>query len=33
MRLSLHRSMSQAQRYYDDVDIEENPATDLLGDT
>ncbi|WP_245510818.1 tyrosine-type recombinase/integrase [Antarcticimicrobium sediminis] len=31
MRLSLHRSMAQAQRYYDDVDIAENPATDLLG--
>ena len=31
MRLSLHRSMAQAQKYYDDVDITENPATDLLG--
>lgn len=31
MRLSLHRSMAQAQKYYDDVDIAENPATDLLG--
>ena len=30
MRLSLHRSMTQAQRYYDDVEITENPATDLL---
>ncbi|TDK45729.1 tyrosine-type recombinase/integrase [Antarcticimicrobium luteum] len=30
MRLSLHRSMAQAQRYYDDVDITENPAADLL---
>lgn len=30
MRLSLHRSMAQAQKYYDDVDITENPATDLL---
>ncbi len=30
MRLSLHRSMAQAQRYYDDVDVAENPATDLL---
>ncbi|WP_118138389.1 tyrosine-type recombinase/integrase [Oceanicella sp. SM1341] len=30
MRLSLHRSMAQAQRYYDDVDIAVNPATDLL---
>ncbi len=31
MRLSLHRSMAQAQKYYDDVDIADNPATDLLG--
>ncbi|WP_372572106.1 tyrosine-type recombinase/integrase [Ruegeria jejuensis] len=31
MRLSLHRSVVQAQKYYDDVDIAENPATDLLG--
>ncbi|MFV0514773.1 MAG: tyrosine-type recombinase/integrase [Jhaorihella sp.] len=31
MRLSLHRSMAQALRYYDDVDLSENPATDLLG--
>ncbi len=31
MRLSLHRSMAQAQKYYDDVDIAENPTTDLLG--
>ena len=30
MRLSLHRSTAQAHRYYDDVDIAENPATDLL---
>ena len=30
MRLSLHRSMAQAQKYYDDVEIEENPAADLL---
>ncbi len=30
MRLSLHRSAVQAQRYYSDVDIAENPATDLL---
>lgn len=30
MRLSLHRSVAQAQRYYDDVDITENPATELL---
>ena len=31
MRLSLHRSLAQAQKYYDDVDIVDNPATDLLG--
>ncbi|MDP2520857.1 tyrosine-type recombinase/integrase [Shimia thalassica] len=31
MRLSLHRSMAQAQKYYDDVDVAENPAADLLG--
>ncbi|MFV0243569.1 MAG: tyrosine-type recombinase/integrase [Qingshengfaniella sp.] len=31
MRLSLHRSVNQAMRYYDDVEIEENPAADLLG--
>ena len=31
MRLSLHRSIAQAQRYYDDVDVAENPAADLLG--
>ncbi len=31
MRLSLHRSVAQAQKYYDDVEITENPATDLLG--
>lgn len=31
MRLSLHRSTAQAQRYYDDVDLAENPASDLLG--
>lgn len=31
MRLSLHRSMAQAQKYYDDVELNENPATDLLG--
>ncbi len=31
MRLSLHRSLAQAQRYYDDVDIRDNPAADLLG--
>ena len=30
MRLSLHRSAAQAQSYYDDVDIAENPAADLL---
>lgn len=32
MRLSLHRSATQAQRYYDDVEIALNPATGLLGD-
>ncbi len=31
MRLSLHRSMAQAQKYYDDVEIANNPASDLLG--
>lgn len=31
MRLSLHRSAAQAQRYYDDVEVAENPAADLLG--
>lgn len=31
MRLSLHRSVAQAQRYYDDVEITGNPATDLMG--
>lgn len=31
MKLSLHRSAIQAQRYYADVEIEHNPATDLLG--
>lgn len=31
MRLSLHRSAAQAQLYYDDVDVADNPATDLLG--
>lgn len=30
MQLSLHRSPVQAQRYYADVEIKENPATDLL---
>lgn len=30
MRLSLHRSVTQAGRYYADVEIETNPATDLL---
>ncbi|WP_299912387.1 tyrosine-type recombinase/integrase [uncultured Paracoccus sp.] len=29
MQLSLHRSAAQAQAYYADVEIEENPATDL----
>ena len=31
MRLSLHRSLAQAQKYYDDVEITENSATNLLG--
>lgn len=31
MKLSLHRSAVQAQKYYADVEIEDNPATDLLG--
>ncbi|MFC3570088.1 tyrosine-type recombinase/integrase [Paracoccus simplex] len=31
MQLSLHRSVQQAQRYYADVEIAENPAADLLG--
>ncbi|MGR3467894.1 MAG: hypothetical protein ACU0CI_08430, partial [Shimia sp.] len=30
MQLSLHRSPTQAQAYYRDVEIAENPATDLL---
>ncbi|HEY0275688.1 MAG TPA: tyrosine-type recombinase/integrase [Paenirhodobacter sp.] len=30
MKLSLHRSVQQAGRYYADVEIEQNPATDLL---
>ena len=32
MKLSLHRSAVQAQKYYADVEIADNPATDLLGD-
>lgn len=32
MQLSLHRSANQAQRYYADVEIAENPAANLLGD-
>ncbi|WP_145925759.1 tyrosine-type recombinase/integrase, partial [Pararhodobacter sp. CCB-MM2] len=32
MELSLHRSAIQAQKYYADVEISENPATNLLGD-
>ena len=32
MKLSLHKSAVQAQKYYADVEISENPATDLLGD-
>lgn len=31
MKLSLHRSAIQAQKYYADVELENNPATDLLG--
>ena len=31
MKLSLHRSAIQAQKYYADVDMAENPASDLLG--
>ncbi len=31
MKLSLHRSAVQAQKYYADVEITDNPATDLLG--
>lgn len=31
MRLSLHRSARQAMAYYADVELAENPATDLLG--
>lgn len=30
MRLSLHRSAAQAQKYYADVDIADNPAADLF---
>lgn len=30
MRLSLHRSAAQAMRYYDDVTLGDNPATELL---
>lgn len=32
MALSLHRSAIQAQRYYADVELSANPATDLLGE-
>lgn len=32
MKLSLHKSAVQAQKYYADVEMSENPATDLLGD-
>ena len=31
MKLSLHRSPIQAQKYYADVDLADNPASDLLG--
>lgn len=30
MRLSLHRSAAQAQKYYADIDIADNPAADLF---
>jgi len=30
MRLSLHRSVPQAMAYYDEVEIADNPATELL---
>lgn len=30
MRLSLHRSAAQAQKYYADVDIADNPAASLF---
>lgn len=30
MQLSLHKSVNQAQKYYQDVEIAENPATELL---
>lgn len=32
MRLSLHRSVAQAQKYYDDVELSENLATNLLSE-
>lgn len=32
MQLSLHRSVVQAQKYYADVEIADNPATGLLGE-
>lgn len=32
MKLSLHRSAVQGQKYYADVKIADNPATDLLGE-
>lgn len=31
MQLSLHRSPAQAQRYYADIEIADNPAANLLG--
>ena len=31
VQLSLHRSAAQAQSYYADVEIAENPAADLFG--
>lgn len=30
MRLSLHKSTAQAQKYYSDVDVADNPAADLF---
>jgi hypothetical protein len=32
MMLTLHRSAVQAQKYYADLEITENPAAVLLGD-
>jgi hypothetical protein len=30
MRLSLHKSAAQAQKYYADVDVADNPTADLF---